>query len=74
MFKPIFTISNDTANALTVIERARGFLEAAHLSQDWLDQMQNKALVLEAYHTTHIEGAQLALKESEQLWEGGAFK
>jgi len=70
MFKPIFEISNQTANALTTIERARGFLEAANLSLQWLEQMQNKALVLEAYHTTHIEGTQLTLHESEQLWQG----
>ncbi len=70
MFKPLFKISNQTANALTVIERVRGFLEAATLSQEWLEKMQNKALVLEAHHTTHIEGTQLTLKESEQLWQG----
>ena len=70
MFKPLFKISNQTANALTVIERARGFLEAATLSQEWLEKMQNKALVLEAHHTTHIEGTQLTLKESEQIWQG----
>ena len=70
MFKPLFEISNQTANALTTIERARGFLEAANLSEQWLKQMQNRALVLEAYHTTHIEGTQLTLRESEQLWQG----
>lgn len=70
MFKPLFKISNQTANALTAIERARGFLEAATLSQEWLEKMQNKALVLEAHHTTHIEGTQLTLKESEQIWQG----
>ncbi len=32
--------------------------------------MQNKALVLEAHHTTHIEGTQLTIEESEQLWQG----
>ncbi len=70
MFKPLFDISNQTTNALTSIERARGFLEAAMLSEEWLEKMQNKALVLEAHHTTHIEGTQLTLKESEQLWQG----
>lgn len=70
MFNPIVKISNQTANALTAIERARGFLEAATLSQEWLEKTQNKALVLEAYHTTHIEGTQLTLEESEQLWQG----
>lgn len=70
MFKPLFKISNQTAKALTAIERARGFLEAATLSQEWLEKMQNKALILEAHHTTHIEGTQLTLEESEQLWQG----
>lgn len=70
MFKPLFQISNQTANALTAIERARGFLEAATLSLEWLEKMQNKALVLEAHHTTHIEGTQLTLEESERLWQG----
>lgn len=70
MFKPKFTITNQTTSALTAIERARGFLEAATLSPEWIQKMQNKALILEAYHTTHIEGTQLTLEESEQLWEG----
>ncbi len=70
MFKPKFNITNQTAIALTSIERARGFLEAAHFSSEWLEKMQNKALVLEAHYTTHIEGTQLTLEESEQLWHG----
>lgn len=70
MFKPKFTISNQTASALTEIERARGFLEAATLSNTWVAKMQNKALVLEAYHTTHIEGTQLTLDQSKQIWAG----
>ena len=32
--------------------------------------MQSQALILEAHHTTHIEGTQLTLKQSEQIWEG----
>ena len=70
MFNPKFNISNKTANAFTTIERARGFLEAATLSNVWINKMQNKALILEAYHTTHIEGTQLTLEQSEQLWKG----
>ena len=34
MFKPKFTITNSIANTLTTIERARGFLEAATLSEE----------------------------------------
>lgn len=70
IFKPKFNISNKTATALTAVERARGFLEAAVLSREWLEKMQNKALIREAHHTTHIEGTQLTFKESEQLWSG----
>lgn len=70
VFKAKFKISNKTASALTAVERTRGFLEAAVLSQEWLEKMQNKALILEAHHTTHIEGTQLTLKKSEQLWSG----
>ena len=70
MFKPKFTITNSIANTLTAIERARGFLEAATLSDEWVAKMQNKALILEAHHTTHIEGTELTLEQSEQLWAG----
>lgn len=70
MFKPEFTITNSIANTLTAIERARGFLEAASLSEEWVAKMQNSALILEAHYTTHIEGTQLTLAQSEQLWAG----
>ncbi len=67
---PRFTITDAIARDLTIIERARGFLEAARLSDDWLTQMRNRALLLEAHHTTHIEGTQLTLDEAEQIWAG----
>ncbi len=60
--KPHFTITNVVTRDLTVIERARGFLQAATLSDDWVLQMSQRALLLEAYHTTHIEGTQLTLE------------
>lgn len=52
------------------IKRARGFLEAARLSDDWVRDMGNKALIKEAHHTTHIEGTQLTLDQAERLWNG----
>lgn len=58
--------------AITQIERARGFLEAARLSDDWLRDMGNKALIKEAHHTTHIEGTRLTLDQAERLWRGEA--
>ena len=69
-FEPQFTISNAITDALTRIERARGFLDAAKLSEDWIAGMQARALVLEAHHTTHIEGTQLTLDQSERLLAG----
>jgi Fic family protein len=70
MFNPTFSITNAIASGLTVIERARGFLEAATLSEDWLQQMGRRALVLEAHHTTHIEGTRLTLDQAQRLLEG----
>ena len=67
---PRFTITNSITAALTSIERARGFLEAATLSEDWIERMSQRALLLEAHHTTHIEGTQLTLDEAARLWAG----
>jgi Fic family protein len=71
-FSPRFTITPSMTAALTKIERARGFLEAARLSEDWVAAMQARALVLEAHHTTHIEGTRLTLEQSERLLTGQA--
>jgi len=71
-FNPKFTITNRMTAAITQIERARGFLEAARLSDDWVRDMGNKALVKEAHHTTHIEGTHLTLEQAERLWRGEA--
>lgn len=69
-FHPKFTISIPIASALTAIERTRGFLEAAKLAKDWVSKMQARALILEAHHTTHIEGTHLSLDQSERLIAG----
>jgi Fic family protein len=69
-FKPIFTITNRIAAGLTRIERARGFLEAATLSEAWVREMGRRALILEAHHTTHIEGTRLTLEQAKRLLEG----
>ena len=68
-----FTVTHRITADLTRIERARGFLEAATLSEDWINQMGARALVLEAHHTTHIEGTKLSLDESERLLAGGSL-
>ncbi len=67
---PRFTITNAITTGLTAIERARGFLEAATLSEDWVRRMGQRALLLEAHHTTHIEGTHLTLDQAERLLGG----
>lgn len=70
LFKPCFTITNRITRGLTRIERARGFLEAATLSEAWVREMGHRALIREAHHTTHIEGTRLTLEQAEQLLAG----
>ena len=72
IFKPRFTITNRMTSAITRIERARGFLEAAQLSADWVREVGEQTLILEAHHTTHIEGTRLTLDQAERLWKGEA--
>ncbi len=67
---PRFTITHKITAGLTRIERARGFLEAAQLSEEWLATMRSRALLLEAHHTTHIEGTHLTLEQAERLLAG----
>lgn len=69
-FEPRFTITSGVMSGLTQIERARGFLEAAMLSDEWVTRMSLRALLLEAHYTTHIEGTQLTVEQAERLWAG----
>ncbi|NLI79979.1 MAG: Fic family protein [Candidatus Riflebacteria bacterium] len=70
-FGPVFQITNRIMSGLTTIERARGFLDAATLSEEWIQRMGQRALLLEAHHTTHIEGTQLSVEDAEKIWLGG---
>ena len=69
-FSPRFSITNAIAASITEIERARGFLDAATLSGDWIDSMRSRAFLLEAHHTTHIEGTRLTIEDAENLLAG----
>jgi hypothetical protein len=69
-FRPRFSISNPIAAALTRIERARAVLDAAKLSEQWLAAMRARALLLEAHHSTRIEGGRLTLEQAEQILAG----
>lgn len=72
VFEPHFTITNTMTTGLTAIERARGFLEAAILSDEWVWRVSQRAILLEAHHTTHIEGTELTLEQAAELWYGRA--
>jgi Fic family protein len=69
-FAPRFATSHSITAGLTAIERARGFLEAATLSEDWVRRMSQRALLVEAHATTHIEGTELTLAQAERVWAG----
>ncbi|GAH24475.1 unnamed protein product [marine sediment metagenome] len=70
MFKPKFTITNKINKALLEIERARGFLEATKLKEEWIREMQSEALILESHYSTHIEGTKLTLAQSKKILTG----
>jgi Fic family protein len=44
------------------------------LSEDWIAEMRARAFLLEAHHTTHIEGTQLTLEQAERLLAGKRVK
>lgn len=74
MFEPKFTITHTITKALLEIERARGFLDAANLNEEWITEMQSEALILEAHHSTHIEGTQLTLAQVQDILAGKSLK
>lgn len=69
-YKPKFTITEKMIKALTEIECARGFLKGATLDEGWIRRMSERALLLEAHHTTHIEGTRLTVEQSAEIWAG----
>src|SRR3989339_1363494 len=73
-FKPKFTISTKINKSLVEIERVRGFLDAVKLKDDWIADMQKKALILESHHSTHIEGTALSLEQAQSILEGKKLK
>ncbi len=74
MFTPKYTITPKINKALVEIERVRGFLEAVKLKDDWIADLQKKALILESHHSTHIEGTALSFKQAKDILEGKKVK
>ncbi len=73
-FNPKFTITPKINKALVEIERVRGFLDAVKLKDEWIADMQKKALILESHHSTHIEGTALSLEQAQGILEGKKVK
>lgn len=73
-FSPKYTITPKINKALVEIERVRGFLDAVKLKDDWIADMQKKALILESHHSTHIEGTALSLEQAQSILEGKKVK
>jgi len=73
-FNPKFTITPKINKGLVEIERVRGFLDAVKLKDDWIADMQKKALILESHHSTHIEGTALSLEQAKNILEGKKVK
>jgi len=74
VFNPKFIITPKINKALVEIERVRGFLDAVKLKDDWIADMQKKALILESHHSTHIEGTALSLEQAKSILEGKKVK
>src|SRR4030043_33741 len=73
-FNPEFIITPKINNTLVEIERVRGFLDAVKLKDDWISDMQKRALILESHHSTHIEGTALSLEQAQSILEGKKVK
>ena len=73
-FNPKFAITPKINKALVEIERVRGFLDAVKLKDEWISDMQKKALILESHHSTHIEGTALNLKQAQDILTGKKVK
>lgn len=73
-FTPKFKITTKINKQLLEIERVRGFLDAIKLKDDWFEDMQNEALILETHYSTHIEGTVLTLNQAKKILEGKDVK
>jgi hypothetical protein len=52
-FQPQFSITNRMTEAITRIEQARDFPEAAQLSADWVRHVGEQALIRDAHELLH---------------------
>ena len=70
-FSPRFSITNAIAAAITEIERApRPFWTQLDSRMTGSTRCAHAAFLLEAHHTTHIEGTRLTIEDAENLLAG----
>ena len=74
LFAPRFSITNAITAALTEIERARGFLEAASLSDEWIDSMRSRAFL--SKRTTPRTSREHGLRSMRpaNFWQAALFR
>ncbi len=72
--QPKFTITDAVAAGLTRIDRARGFLEAAKLSEDRVRSRGARALALGAHPTTHMRRCGLRWSSRRKSCRGSACR
>jgi Fic family protein len=73
-FRPKIIITPKINKALVGIERVRGFLDAIKLKENWIEDIQNQALILESHYSTHIEGTALSLDQAKDILAGKAVR
>ena len=72
-FTPYYSITNTITASLIRIEWARGFLDAAKLSEEWIESMRSRAFLLEAHDSIHIEGRKNCFPPVEALIDSNTF-
>lgn len=69
--KPIFTLTDGMQADLALIERARSFFDSGMVPAAWLQEREERALLLEAYHSTRLAGFDITLEQAERFLGGG---
>ena len=67
MFVPEFNYTHSIVRNLMHIEGAKEVIENSVVLPIWQSRRQKEALIRQAHHTTHIEGAQLTIEQVRDL-------
>ena len=65
-----FTITNNMLNNLTRIAAAKEIIDHAFILPQWELKLRKEALILDAHHSTRIEGNTLTFEEVSKLAQG----